>query len=306
MEKWELAQLQMLTLEQKVELTGRKIKEFYDELDGKCYVSFSGGKDSTVLLDIARKVCPDIEVVFVDTGLEYPEIRDFVKTKENVTWLKPKKSFKQVIEQYGYPVISKQQAGYVHQIKAKDNPKVLARYTREGSKFTLHKKYRFLLNAPFKVSDKCCYALKKSPVKKYERKTGNAPITGMLAEESLDRMLAYLKGGCNVFDGNRKRSMPMGVWTEQDVLRYIKENNLPIADIYGDVVEVDGKLTTSGLNRTGCIFCMFGCHMETDEEDRFKTLKERHPKLYDYCMEKLGLRDVLNYIYEHLGINRRY
>lgn len=104
-----LQELQALPLDLKVMLTKQRIREAvsrYGE-DG-LYVSFSGGKDSTVLLDIVRKDYPDIPAVFIDTGLEYPEIRQFVKTFDNVTWIKPKKNFKQVILDYGYPVISKE------------------------------------------------------------------------------------------------------------------------------------------------------------------------------------------------------
>ena len=74
----------------------------------KVYVSFSGGKDSTVLLDLARRVFPNILAVFVNTGLEYPEVRNFVKTVDNVQWLHPTMNFKQVITKYGYPILSKE------------------------------------------------------------------------------------------------------------------------------------------------------------------------------------------------------
>ena len=80
-------------------------------------MAFSGGKDSTVLLDIARKIYPDIEAVYNDTGLEYPELREFVKTIDNVTWLRPKENFKKVVQKYGYPVISKEVANKVHYAK---------------------------------------------------------------------------------------------------------------------------------------------------------------------------------------------
>ena len=105
----DLYQMQALPLEAKVKMTERRITEWVDEygIDG-VYVSFSGGKDSTVLLHIARRLFPSIKAVFVDTGLEYPEIREFVKSFENVDWLKPKMNFKQVIEKYGYPFISKE------------------------------------------------------------------------------------------------------------------------------------------------------------------------------------------------------
>lgn len=99
----------MLPLEAKVSLTMDRIEEWVEHfgIDG-VYVSFSGGKDSTVLLDICRKMYPDIKACFIDTGLEYPEIREFVKSFDNVDIVKPKMNFKQVIQKYGYPFISKE------------------------------------------------------------------------------------------------------------------------------------------------------------------------------------------------------
>lgn len=106
----ELQIYQSYSLERKIQLTCERIKAWYEWWDGKVYISFSGGKDSTVLLDLVRNECglDDVPAVFCDTGLEYPEIREFVKTYDNVIWLKPKKNFKQVIKEYGYPFISKE------------------------------------------------------------------------------------------------------------------------------------------------------------------------------------------------------
>ena len=105
----ELHQLQALSLNEKVERTKVRIKQWVEHygLD-HVYVSFSGGKDSTVLLDIARKMYPNIKAVFLDTSLEFPELRQFVSTFDNVEYLKPSMNFRQVIEKYGYPVISKE------------------------------------------------------------------------------------------------------------------------------------------------------------------------------------------------------
>ena len=105
----DLQMKQALPLNVKVLLTKDRIRQWVNEFgtDG-VYVSFSGGKDSTVLLHIVREQYPDIPAVFCDTGLEYPEIREFVKTFDNVTWLKPKMNFRKVIEKYGYPFISKE------------------------------------------------------------------------------------------------------------------------------------------------------------------------------------------------------
>ena len=95
--KGDLQQMQSLPLSVKILMTKRRIREWYDYWDGQVYVSFSGGKDSTVLLHIAREVYPDIEAVFVNTGLEYPEIQSFVKTFDNVTILRPKMRLDEVI-----------------------------------------------------------------------------------------------------------------------------------------------------------------------------------------------------------------
>jgi len=105
----ELQMLQALPLEVKVRKTQERLREWVDYFgeDG-VYISFSGGKDSTVLLDIARKMYPNLKAAFFDTGLEYPEVRQFVKTFDNVDMVKPKMPYKQVIEKYGYPFISKE------------------------------------------------------------------------------------------------------------------------------------------------------------------------------------------------------
>lgn len=105
----ELQQKQALPLNVKIKMTENRITEWVDQFgeDG-VYISFSGGKYSTVLLDVARRLYPGIKAVFVDTGLEYPEVRQFVKTFENVDIVRPKMNFKDVIEKYGYPFFSKE------------------------------------------------------------------------------------------------------------------------------------------------------------------------------------------------------
>lgn len=105
----ELKMFQAYPLDMKIAKTKLRIREWVDYYgtDG-VHVSFSGGKDSTVLLHIVRQMYPDIEAVFVNTGLEYPEIQSFVKSFDNVTILRPKMRFDEVIRKYGYPFISKQ------------------------------------------------------------------------------------------------------------------------------------------------------------------------------------------------------
>ena len=108
-EIWELRSMQAATLPVKISLTKQRLREWVEHygLD-KVYISFSGGKDSTVLLHIAREMYPSIKAVFFDTGLEYPEIREFVRSYENVDWVRPDMNFRDVIAKYGYPFISKE------------------------------------------------------------------------------------------------------------------------------------------------------------------------------------------------------
>ena len=389
---------QALPLNIKVNMTVARIRAWVDHfgIDG-VYVSFSGGKDSTVLLHIAREIYPDIKAVFVDTGLEYPEIRNFVKGFDNVDWIRPKLTFKQVIEKYGYPFISKEVAECVQgarkylteleksgkliktdrqtdrqvkyayrmadllgierrtgntdlyqELKKGNIPKYIkcapirvkslfgvvehkekGVLTDEYSNRYDRSKYRFFLDAPFEISNKCCNVMKKAPAHNYQKQTGRVPIIATMAEESRLRTEIWLQQGCNSFNSKNPTSKPMSFWTENDVLQYIKENNIEICSVYGDIVpdycgdQFDGqmdisdfgladdtrKLKTTGCNRTGCMFCGFGCHLE--KESRFVRMKETHPKQYEFIMKPkeqggLGYKEVIDWINEHGGLNIKY
>ena len=200
-------------------------------------------------------------------------------------------------------------------------------------------KYKFMLDAPFEVSNKCCSVMKKTPAKKYAEETGRMPMTGQQASESRLRTSSWVKNGCNGFYMEKPISNPMAFWTEQDVLLYIKTKKIPIASVYGDVVidydkddNIEGQLSiadymnamekelfdidnpplkTTGCSRTGCIFCGFGCHLEKEGEGRFERLKQTHPKLYEYIMKPtseggLGYKEIIDWINKHGDMNIRY
>ena len=301
----DLRQMQSVPLEVKIEMTKNRIRAWLDVYDS--YVSFSGGKDSTVLLHIARQVDPDIKAVFIDTGLEYPEIREFVKTIPNVVWLKPEMNFRKVIETYGYPLISKEVAFNIYQSrlhpdgctkkKFDDNSEYNIKYKRRYSMA----RWRWLRDSDIPISAKCCDIMKKKPAKQFEKESGLKPILATMASESAVRTSVWLKNGCNAFGGRRPVSQPMSFWTDQDVLQYIKEYDVAYVSVYGDIiVGANDMLTTTGCNRTGCVFCGFGCHLEK-APNRFQKLKTTHPKLWDYCMRPLdrgglGMKDVLQSI----------
>lgn len=345
----QLKSLQSLPLDIKIKKTQLRIKEWYEHWEGNVYVAFSGGKDSTVLLDIVRKMYPDIEAVYCDTGLEYPEIKEFVKSYDNVTIIRPKYTFKQILTQFGYPIISKevaktiehgrkfinknithttnwvpyqldlltkwvsdniipiptqvihdpryglpekpiplQESGITYSVARllgllrKDNY-IMWRMKRNERSHYNKTKWRYLLNSNFKISDKCCDYMKKYPSHYYTTLTGKQPIVGTMADESALRLRTWLKYGCNAYTGT-KNSKPLSFWTKQDVYKYIIENNLTIASVYGEILkdEVSGYYTT-GYDRTGCVFCMFGLQME-NEPNRFQRLKQTHPELWRYCM----------------------
>ena len=295
----QLKELQALPLHRKVGFTVARITEFYNKTNGKCYVSCSKGKDSLVLLHIARKIYPDIAAVFCDTGLEYPEVKNL--EVENITVIRPDVSFKTVIEKYGYPVQSKEVSQTIYKARlgqknaiAKLDGTRLNTKTGEISQYNIPQ-HKHLLDAPFKISHRCCDELKKKPFKKYEKLTGNKPILGTMAAESVMRRTNWLRYGCNSFEGKRTISQPMSFWTEQDVLLYIWTKGIKIPSVYGEIVSKDAKYCTTGISRTGCIFCLYGLKFD-GPKDRFHKLAETHPALYDYCMNGLGLKEVLKYL----------
>ena len=261
----ELKMMQNLPLEIKIAKTKLRIKEWVDMFGvSGVYVSFSGGKDSTVLLHIVREMYPDVEAVFVNTGLEYPEIQQFVKTFDNVKILRPEMSFTEVVKRYGYPIISKEVASKLYYAK-KGSGWAVKNVHDDTSRYSIQK-YEPLLHLPFKIASRCCDVMKKSPAKRYAKQTGKVAITGQTAEESALRTQQWLRHGCNSFDGKSPISNPMSFWTEQDILHYIKEYMPPksICSVYGDVV-----LKPCGKDISKDQINFFDCTGQYEETDKF-------------------------------------
>jgi 3'-phosphoadenosine 5'-phosphosulfate sulfotransferase (PAPS reductase)/FAD synthetase len=313
-----LKRAQTLPLPEKLRIACERITEWYYFYKGQVYVSFSGGKDSTVLLHIVRKLFPDVEAVFVNTGLEYPEIQQFAKTFDNVTILRPKMRFDEVIKTYGYPLIGKSVANKVRLAKQNikdgkyslrlrllgvlpndiDGLEKISNKDYEkasiNSKFC-SPKYKPLLDVDFEISEQCCDVMKKAPIYEFEKQTGKKGIVATMAQESDIREAAWTKNGCNAFKSKRPKSTPMAFWLNQDVLKYIKQNELKTSSVYGDIICYkdgfeyyncffdDCDYRTTGCDRTGCIFCAFGCHLEKSPT-RFERLKITHPRQYEYCI----------------------
>lgn len=344
-ERWELQQMQSLPLRHKIEMTARRIESWYEYYDSDdlrwgddgppgIYLSFSGGKDSTVLRHILKNHCIDVydcPAVFVDTGLEYPEVRRFAIENADVV-LRPKMNFRQVIMTYGYPVIGKNQARYIRDLQnahGQNDATVnlrLTGYNRKGvycPTMKLADKWVPLKDAPFKISEQCCDVMKKEPMRRYQKETRRMPVVGTMCVESQSREKAWLMNGCNAFEAKYPQSRPMSFWTENDVLHYLWRFGVPYASVYGEIhCRYNGKecpdraarlcleeypesekkfeFYTTGVSRTGCMFCAFGAHLESCP-NRFQQMQETHPKQYDYCMRPvdqggLGMAEVLDYI----------
>jgi len=333
-------------LERKIQVTQTRLIEWKIRFKGKIYISFSGGKDSTVLADLAARIYAadqkakreeqdQLTLVFADTGLEYPEIRRFVKEfsewlqgtygiQVNLEIIRPKMSFADVISRYGYPVISKEVARRVYYAKKGSTWAInqLNGLTCDGTGENTYsirfRKYSHLIEAPFPISAQCCDIMKKGPLHAYNRKSGRKPVIATMTEESKLRQTQWLKTGCNSFDSESPMSKPMSFWTEQDVLQYLKMTGIPLAPVYGKIISADPqmnifdgpqKLKTTGCDRTGCMYCMFGI-MWDKEPNRFQRMKETHPRQYAYCIggghyengclkpdkNGLGLGVILDYI----------
>lgn len=337
----DLRQMQSLPLEAKIIMTQLRIQQWYDHWDGMVYVSFSGGKDSTVLKHIVDGMYGDVPSLFVNTGLEYPEIQKFAMSQKNVVTVRPEMRFDEVIKKYGYPVGSKETATNIefgrkaldrgdayHYGWYVEGKRINPKTGEEYSFAPLAERFKPLFDArEILVSQRCCSVMKKKPLDIYAKQTGRKAIIATMADESRLRYTQWIKEGCNAFDNKKPTSKPLSFWTEQDILHYLKKYNVPYCSVYGDIVIDDGddeqiniidclnayeptdRLKTTGCDRTGCIFCMFGCHLEK-EPNRFQRLKMTHPRQYEYCIgggemvdgkwqpnkKGLGLGKVLDYI----------
>jgi 3'-phosphoadenosine 5'-phosphosulfate sulfotransferase (PAPS reductase)/FAD synthetase len=309
--KKDLVYLQSESLSMKIQGTMAKIMEFYNRTDGNCYLSCSGGADSIVLRDIVQRFLGDypqyknLKTVFDDTGLEEPSVRAMALNIPNICVVRPEMPFIKVLTEIGYPLISKEVSECIDQARRYLENNNRDRYIyrlekllgtakqKDGSKSLYNKeKYKPLINAPFRISNQCCNIMKKKPMGKLKEH----PIIATMAEESENRKTAWYKSGCNSFEG-KIASRPMSPWTKQDTMEYIKRFDVKIAECYGQVIPVskdniqvfegcEDHYRFSGAQRTGCIFCMFGAHLDTlkNGTSRFMLLKQSQPKLFDYCM----------------------
>lgn len=284
-EAWQLTQRQGLSLDVKEKMSKERIKAFYEQFEGKVYVCFSGGKDSVVLLHLVRSMYPDVEYACV--GTEPPENMELVRKTPNGKILMPKIPMHEVIDKHGYPILSKEISKNISRYRHTKSEVMKHKYLNgddKGKMCMIPKKWQYLIDAPFKISEMCCPICKKTPLKKFEKESGKKPIEGIMTYESRKRKLDYLKNGCNVFEGKNIKSTPIAFWTEQDIWDYIKKYNLEYSKWYD-----------LGYKRSGCFQCLFGIQHEA-EPNRIQRMQLTHPKQYQYCIDVLHYDMVLSYL----------
>ncbi|KKN85459.1 hypothetical protein LCGC14_0277780 [marine sediment metagenome] len=261
------------TLNQKIDHSLYIIDSFHAMYpDSK--ISFSGGVDSTVMLHLVKIIDKDKIPVFSNTTNEFSEILRFVKTIENIEIVHPNTTFIKTVNKYGFPLISKKVAKMIATLRdpgphnEASRKLYLTGIKRDGTKskyFKLPKKYRYLIDVPFDVTNKCCDILKINPLRPFRK---NGMLVGTMATDSFTRRYAYLQTGCiNII---KHTCSPLSIWTKENIWEFIKQNNVRYCDIYD-----------KGESYTGCAYCGFGIMFD---KTRFERLKEREPKRYNQMM----------------------
>lgn len=212
-------------------------------------VSLSWGKDSVVMLHLIRRRCKKVKVIFANTLIEYPEtykyrdemLRGFFKDIDYYE-TKPIKTFAECVKLYGYP----------HQ-------RMIA---EQGTS---------------KRTPKCCVYLKEKPLHLKQKELGvDCEFWGLQTTESMNRRRLFMRLGAYYFNKTRKRwvCLPLAIWTDKDIQRYVKDNKIPLNPLYKQ------------MKRTGCMFC-------TGFKNWKEVMNNYNPKMYKAILRAKDCQEVL-------------
>lgn len=326
----------------KVHMAKDRIRDFYKEALRRglnCHVSV-GGLDSIVLGHLIRSMgYTEEQIPFVSaSSLEDISIQRVHKEMNCIT-VQPLKPKVKILQEEGFPVLSKRIANKINTIA---NPTEKNRTVRHAiitgecgeqghfatdSKMKLPQTYLKLFGgldeegralgygAPtnFKVSHKCCYYLKEAPCDNWAKEHNSVPFLGLMASEGGQRADALEEHGCNYFGKTTARSCPFAFYYHSDVVHLAVDLGVHIPEIYGEVKISeetnefgDHIYTTTGEQRTGCSMCGFGIQLEK-RPHRFDRLFERNPKEWEFwmkacCVDEEGEKYGWGRVLDYIGI----
>ena len=239
----------------------KSINELYN-LNENAYVSFSGGKDSTVLHFLLDEALPGNKIprVYLNTGIEYKKVVAFVERERErdyrIKIVLSNRNIKSILQEVGYPFKSKEHSQKVMIYQHSGYGKTVMNYLGEGTKkdFLCPEKLRYNFSPEFKIkiSDKCCYKLKKEVADKWAKENKRPiKITGMRKAEG---GLRTSHNACTIFDeGNLLKFHPLQPIEEDFIDWYIKERNIKLCDLY---------YPPYNFKRTGCKGCPFSLDLQ--------------------------------------------
>lgn len=322
---------QQMPYEFKKSYAYRRAWEFYEECGKRglnCHVSV-GGLDSITLFLFLKRIGINVPGVSVSV-LEDKSIQK-VHERLGIIRLSPYRSKVEVINEFGFPVLSKEIASKIELLQNPSPDNATVRHAiitgetgeyggyRKDTRMKLPKKWLELFGGyenknegvnykipPFKVSAKCCYYLKEKPCDDWAKEHNSVPYLGLMASEGGRRAKSLMINGCNYFGKSTIRSAPFAIFYRQDILKLALELDVPVPEIYGEIKKKpNGTLYTTKAQRTGCSMCGFGIHLEK-RPHRFDRLRESNPKEWEFWMyrccidpetcEKFGWGKVLDYI----------
>ena len=326
--------MQRLPYKSKLSLAKARVIEFINEcgIRGLSTHISVGGLDSITLLCFIRSMGYDSRSIpAISVSILEDKGNQEIHKQLGVISIKPYKSKTQVLNEFGFPVISKAKATKISYLQEPDNPKrtfIHAIMTgdmgeqghfQHSDKIKLQDKWIKLFGgyynehrpdlkcqiAPFKVSAKCCKYMKEDPCDDWAKAHNSAPFLGLMASEGGQREMALMKNGCNYFGKDVIRSCPFATFSRQDLLQLALDLNVPVPRAYGKIErKSDGTLYTTRAQRTGCSMCGFGIQFEK-RPHRFDRLYQDNPKEWEYWMyraitapdgTKYGWGKVLDYL----------
>lgn len=251
--------------------------------EDKFYISFSGGKDSTVLSALVDMAIPGNKIprVYANTGIEYDMIRKFVESKAEVddrfVIIKPKVPIKKMLEEEGYPFKSKEHSVYVKKYQRGGlNYKSDRAYTQLEP--TLSGRpimracprilmYQFTDENKLKISDACCERMKEKPMETWSKENGRPyHISGIMREEDGRRKQSQ----CLAFHGGKIAFNPLVQITKDWEEWFIEKYDIEICDLYKPPYN---------FRRTGCKGCPFALR----PQEELDTIEKFFPNERKQC-----------------------